>query len=142
MLGRMEDPDKDVVCELGTLADEAEREAAKQSGNRELHNNLRIGLGVVAALLAGLAGVLALSDVADWKTAAVAFASAAATTLEKNFSPSDARARHARMQADFKYLAWESRFTAKRPDLDTPERRKKLESLRERQHSLERGRYD
>jgi hypothetical protein len=139
----MEDPmTDDVVCELRTLAGEAEEEAEKQRGNRELHNNLRIGLGVLAALLAGLAGVLALSDVADWKTAAVAFASAAVTTLEKNFSPSDARARHARVQADCKYLAWESRFTAKRPDLATPEKRKRLESLRERQHMLERERYD
>lgn len=46
------------------------------------------------------------------------------------------------MQADFKYLAWQSRFTATNPDFNAPTRRKKLESLRKEQHSLERVRYD
>jgi hypothetical protein len=95
--------------------------------------------GGAAATLAGLAGAFALLELPPGVVAAVAFLSLAVTALEKTFNPTESRARKARLEADFKHLAWQAQFALNDVDPDTADARK-LTDLRERLRELERQR--
>src|SRR3712207_1956231 len=107
-----------IKTELLKLKKEAEEEVAKQHDGLVRHNRLRVVWGGAAATLAGLAGGFALLELPPGVVAAVAFLSLAVTALEKTFNPTESRARKARLEADFKHLAWQAEFALSdaRPD--------------------------
>jgi hypothetical protein len=91
--------------------------------------------------LAGAAGALALIDAPTGFIAVTAFLSVGVAAVERAFGPSESRARKARLEADFRHLAWQARFLREGLEPESAPMRR-LAELRERLRELERQRYD
>lgn len=125
------------VDDLIKLAESAKVAANHQHKLRRYYTWGRNVLWILAAALAGLAGVLALGGASRTLSAIAAFLSAFSAALEARFAPADKRLAHVRSEADYRDLGRRATWTANH-EKDASVRCQDLKALLEDLHRLDR----
>lgn len=127
----------DVTSDLRALAAETRETAQHHRQIQRRYYLLRQLLWLLAAALAGVAGVLALGGASTTVTAVAAFLSAFSTALEAKFAPAERAVSHQQRKADFADIAWRAVLAAKYAK-DDDERLRQQKDLQDERYRLDR----